>query len=133
MQRTLLFNSRAFTLVEVMVSIIILTIGLLGMLTVINLAITTNLQNEMRNQAVLIAEQQMAQKKSLPFENITATGEKSINSQTVMRAAITNFTVTQSVDNVGNSKQVNIGVTWKVKGNKYEHAITTLVTTPATN
>jgi type IV pilus assembly protein PilV len=116
-----------------MVSIIILTIGLLGMLTVINLAITTNLQNEMRNQAVLIAEQQMAQKKSLPFENITATGEKSINSQTVMRAAITNFTVTQSVDNVGNSKQVNIGVTWKVKGNKYEHAITTLVTTPATN
>lgn len=122
----------AFTLVEVLVSIVILTVGLLGMLQVINLAIKTNLQNQMRNQAVTIAEEQMAREKSLPFDNISASVEKSRNVHIPMRSAFMNYSVTLRVDNIGNGKKVDIGVRWLLKGNKYEHVVSSIVTAPAT-
>lgn len=130
--RTLISNSRAFTLVEVMVAIMILTVGLLGMLQVINLAIATNMQNDFRNQAVLIAEEQLAQKKSLPFSNITASTQKSLNVQAPLRNTSVNYSVTYRVDDVGNSKKIDIGVRWQFKNNTYEHVISTMVANPAT-
>ncbi len=130
--RTLISNDRAFTLVEVLVAIIILMVGLLGMLQVINLAIATNMQNDFRNQAVLIAEEQMAQKKSLPFSNITASTQRSLNVQAPMRNATVNYSVTYRVDNVGNSKKIDVGVRWQFKNNTYEHVISSMVANPAT-
>ncbi len=130
MHQTLILNSKAFTLVEVMVAVIILTVGLLGMLQVINLAVVTNLQNDARNQAVLIAEERMARERSLPFENITATGEKSLNVGIPMRGVPTNYSVTLGVQNVGNSKKIDVGVRWTVKGLNHEHAISTMVAKP---
>ena len=129
--QTLPFNNRAFTLVEVLVAMIILMVGLLGMLQVINLAITTNLQNDVRDRAAAIAEDRMAREKSLPFDNITATGEKSISVPSNIRSGNTTYNVTLRVDNIGNSKKVDIGVRWKYKGNDYEHVVSSLVTIPA--
>ena len=115
---------------------VILMVGLLGMLQAINLSIVTNLQNEVRNQAVAIAEDQMARKKSLPFDNITVNpplgGERSIFIRTPMRKSFMNYSVTMGVTNIGNGKQVDIGVRWLHKGNKYEHVISTIVAPSAT-
>jgi type IV pilus assembly protein PilV len=121
-------------LVEVLVSIVILTVGLLGMLQVINLAIKTNMQNQIRNEAVTIAEEQMAREKSLPFDNITASAgvEKSINVRVPIRSAFMNYSVTKRIDKVGNGKKVDIGVRWLLKGNKYEHVVSSIVTAPPT-
>jgi type IV pilus assembly protein PilV len=130
--QTLPSNNRAFTLVEVLVAMLILMIGLLGMLQVINLAIRTNLQNEVRDQAVAIAEDRMAREKSLPFDNITATGEKNINIVSNIRSGSVNYSVTLKVDNIGNSKQVDIGVIWQHKGDNYEHVVSSLVSGPPT-
>jgi type IV pilus assembly protein PilV len=115
-----------------MVSIIILMIGLLGMLQVINLAIATNLQNDFRNQAVLIAEEQMARVKNLPFDNLSTTGERSINTGLGMRGAFKNYSVTLGISNVANSKKIDIGIRWQYKRNRYEHVISTLIAKPAT-
>ncbi len=130
MRPTLILNRRAFTLVEVMVAVVILTVGLLGMLQVINLAISANLQNDLRNQAVLIAEEQMARERSLPFDNITASSEKSIRVTLPMRSAFANYSVTMGVSNIGNSKKIDIGVRWQLKRNRYEHAVSTMVAKP---
>ncbi len=130
--RTLISNDRAFTLVEVLVAIIILTVGLLGMLQVINLAIVTNMQNDFRNQAVLIAEEELAQKKSLPFSNITAHEQKSLHVKAPLRNASVNYSVTYMVDDVGNSKKIDVGVRWQLKNNTYEHVISSMVANPAT-
>jgi len=132
MQRTLISNRKAFTLVEVLAAIIILTIGLLGMFQVINLAIVTNLQNDLRTQAVLIAEEKMAEEKSLAFDSMTASSEKVINVSTPIRNAVTNYTVTLRIDDVGKSKKVDVGVSWQFKQNRYEHVITSMVTMPTT-
>ena len=89
---TSILNSKAFTMLEVLVAIVIMTVGLLGMLQAINLAISSNLQNDMRNQAVLIAEDRMAQVKSMPFDNITASVppvQKSVKAVAPMRKCVT--------------------------------------------
>lgn len=130
--QTLPFNKRAFTLVEVLVAMLILMVGLLGLLQVINLAIRTNLQNEVRDRAVSIAEDRLAREKSLPFDNITSTGEKIINVPSKIRSAPVNYTVTLRVDNIGNSKKIDIGVRWQHRGDNYEHVVSSLVTNPAT-
>lgn len=126
-------NKRAFTLVEVLVAMLILMVGLLGMLQVINLAVSTNLQNVVRDQAVAIAEDQLAREKALPFANITTGGvEKIRNLASNIRSGAVNYSVTLKVDDIGNSKQVNIGVRWQYKGNNYEHVVSSLVANPVT-
>jgi type IV pilus assembly protein PilV len=129
--QTLPFNKRAFTLVEVLVAMLILMVGLLGLLQVINLAIRTNLQNDVRDRAVAIAEDRMAREKSLPFDNITAYTERSINIPSNIRGGSANYSVTLKVDRIGNSKKIDIGVRWQHRGDNYEHVVSSLVTNPA--
>jgi type IV pilus assembly protein PilV len=117
--------------VEVLVAMLILMIGLLGMLQVINLAVRTNLQNEVRDRAVTIAEDRLAREKSMPFANITATGEKTLSLPSSIRSGTANYDVTLKVDNIGNSKKIDIGVRWQHRGETYEHVVSSFVTNPA--
>lgn len=122
------FSNHGFTLLEVVVAIVILMVGLLAMLQAINLSIATNLQNEMRTQGTMIGEDQMARIKSLPFSNITATGEKTVTVPVSMRSSLVNYTVTKNVDEVSSTtKRVNVGVSWHHRGNIYEHVVSSVV------
>lgn len=136
---TLLSNNAAFTLLEVLVAMVILMVGLLGMLEAINLSIATNLRNEMRTHATSVAEDQLARKKSMPFDNITTPGgARNLSVPIAMRSATMNYTVTYLVDDIPagatepNAKRVNIGVRWSHKGNNYEHVVSSVVTRPVT-
>ncbi|NMC74993.1 MAG: prepilin-type N-terminal cleavage/methylation domain-containing protein [Geobacteraceae bacterium] len=122
-----------FTLLEVVVAIVILMVGLLAMLQAINLSIATNLQNEMRTRGTMIGEDQMARIKSLPFANITATGEKSVTVPVSLRSSLVQYTVTKKVDEVSSStKRVNVGVRWHHRGNIYEHVVSSVIAEPTT-
>jgi len=131
---TLLSNNAAFTLLEVLVAMVILMVGLLGMLKAINLSIITNVQNSMRTQAASVAEDQLARKKSLPFDNITTgTTAKTLAVPIAMRSTVLNYNVTYFVDDISTeSKRINIGVRWSYKGNNYEHVVSSIVARPAT-
>jgi type IV pilus assembly protein PilV len=128
-----IFSNRGFTLLEVVVAIVILMVGLLALLQAVNLSIVTNLQNEMRTQGTMIGEDQMARIKSLPFANITATGEKTVSVPVAMRSSLVNFSVTKSVDVISSTtKRVNVGVRWRHRGNIYENVVSSVVTETAT-
>lgn len=133
-------NSNAFTLVEVLVAMVILMVGLLALLQTINLAIVTNTQNEMRTQATAIAEERMAQRKSLPFDSISTGVQRSDNVPVSMRSSFVNYSAFYRGEDIpslpGNpvtAKRLNVGVRWHFKGNSYEHVVTTIVTRPVTN
>jgi type IV pilus assembly protein PilV len=112
---------------------VILMVGLLGMLKAINVSIVTNVRNEMRTQAASIAENLLASKKSLPFDNITTTNPKNLSVPIAMRSAVLNYTATYFVDTISSdSRRINIGVRWSYKGNNYEHVVTSIVTRPTT-
>jgi type IV pilus assembly protein PilV len=112
-----------FTLIEVMVSIIILMVGLLGMFQAVNLALNKNLENQLRQKAVAVAEQQLNSLKGRAFSNITGNtssfvrvGTNSVFKNISVRRQITDLAVTNS-----KTKQVSIRVWWNYRGRPYEH------------
>lgn len=127
-------NNHAFTLVEVLVAMVILMVGLLGLLQTISLAIATNAQTEMRTQATAIAEDRMAQQKSVPFDAIATGVKQSVSIPIAVRSSFVNYSAFFWGDDVSaTAKRLNIGVRWHHKGNSYEHMVTTIVTRPVTN
>jgi type IV pilus assembly protein PilV len=124
-------NDSGFTLIEVLVAIVILMVGLLGVMQSLNLAIATNLQNEMRTQGTMIGESQMAKIKSLPFDRISGVTEKSHTVQVNMRSVIVDYTVTKKIDSIsGTMKRINVGVSWLHRGNHHDYVVSGVVAEP---
>jgi type IV pilus assembly protein PilV len=114
-----------FTLIEVLVSMVILVIGMFGLLRSINLALDVNLRNQMRQNAVDVAEQQLSDMKARPFDNITGGGVSAVRVAT--RSAFKSYSVQRGVTDLATSasktKQISVRVWWRYKGVTYEHQI----------
>ncbi|MDD2539920.1 MAG: prepilin-type N-terminal cleavage/methylation domain-containing protein [Desulfuromonadaceae bacterium] len=116
-------NQRGFTLIEVMVSIIILMVGLLGMFQAVNLALDKNLENQLREKGIAVAEQQLNNLKGRPFSNIT--GDTSGFVSVASGAVFKNISVQRIINDLATTdsktKQVSIRVWWNYRGKPYEH------------
>jgi prepilin-type N-terminal cleavage/methylation domain-containing protein len=114
-----------FTLVEVMVSLMVLAFGLLASIVGISSALDYCLVNEMRNDAMKLAQQQVEAIRNMPYSNIQniSTSPQTITKQE--RKTLVNYTVTFSRPstvlsgaNVGMS-MVQISVQWSFKKRTY--------------
>jgi len=112
-------------LIELLVSLVITMVGLLGLLAAINLSIATNLGNEMRLQAIGIAEDTLNEAKQQPFANITASWTK--NSDYYMRGIKKNYTVAKAVTSFTDTKRITVGVSWLYKNQALEHTVSTII------
>lgn len=116
-------NQSGFTLIEVMVSIIILMVGLLGMFQAVNLALDRNLENQLRQKGIAVAEQQLNQLKGRSFSNIT--GNTSSSVRVTSGSVFKNISVQRQIDDLATSesktKRVSIRVWWNYRGKPYEH------------
>jgi hypothetical protein len=91
------------------------------------------MQNELRNQGVEVIEDLLSQEKRLPFDNITATSEKSMLIPRTVRRGFVNYSVSMKIDVISdNTKRINFGARWIHKRNKYEHVVSSIVSRPAT-
>ena len=112
-----------FTLIEVMVSIIILMVGLLGMFQAINLALDKNLENQLRQKGIAVAEQELNSLKARSFSNIT--GNTSNFRSVVSGSVFKNFSVQRQIDDLATTdsktKRVSVRVWWNYRGRPYEH------------
>jgi type IV pilus assembly protein PilV len=63
-------NSKGFTLIELMIAVIILTIGMIGLLDVMTRYTQINLDNVMRNEAMRISEARMEQLRNVPVSTL---------------------------------------------------------------
>lgn len=120
-------NNRGFTLIELLVSIVILTVGLLGLLQTVNVALVHNSTNMFRNEAIQIADEQMALEMSKPFASVSTTLNKKVIQKQV-NLAFKNYSVVKKGTAVStNTTRVQIDVTWKNKGQWYSHTISSML------
>jgi type IV pilus assembly protein PilV len=121
-------NADGFTLIEVMVSIIILMVAMLGTFQVINLALDKNVENQLRQRGMAVAEQQLNDIKAIPFNNLTTPSATS-DVHVAIGPVAKDFTVTRLVQNIAgtqsHTKQVSVQVSWTYKGRLYQHQVVT--------
>jgi len=131
--RVSLDNRSGFTLIESCVAVLIMMVGLLGLLQTVNMATLHNMGNLFRNEAISVADEQMVMAKTTVYDSssfvLFADTASLINRKT--RSGFVNYSVIRSVTTASTtSKQVEVRVSWRYKGNKLDHRISSLVTSP---
>jgi len=129
-------DKRGFTLIELMVAIVILSVGLLALLQSVNLAISHNLVTELRFEGTQVADEELAKELA---KGSSTTGFAAISTNTrrytVQRIIPTSLNAFKSYSLVktgafvtANSKQITIEAAWRVKGQRYTQSATSLIT-----
>lgn len=136
-------NKSGFTLIEVLVAVVILTVGLLGLMQTVIYALNHNLTAQLRQEATLVADQEMTLEKAKPYSEITAPDfDSAIVSFDALPMEITTTTVTRTVNGADKaftvvktirsptpqSKNIEIAVSWVHKQVTYNHSVASLVT-----
>ena len=127
METAAICNKRGFTLVEFLVAIVILMVGLLGLLQTVNYAIVHNMTNQLRQSAILVADERMQTEMAKEFGNIPI-GSANETVQRVVNGAQYSYTVV--VTNTQPTTQtinIDIRVGWNYKGQAYQHAVASLI------
>jgi type IV pilus assembly protein PilV len=125
-------NKRGFTLIELLVAVVILSVGLLALLQTVNVALAHNAKNMFRNEAIQLADEQMALELSKPFALIsTVPPNPSANIKLIpkqVNLVLENYSVVKQGTVVSpNTTRVGVYVSWKYKGQGYSHTITSML------
>lgn len=133
--RPVLLNKKGVTLIELMVSLVILLIVSLALMQTALLGISTNVKNQIRDEAVNVTEMRMVGLRSLPFTNtlihadLTATA--GVNETAVprdIRGFSISFTPRRTITDISTeTKQITITVSWNYRGQAYTHGVTSLM------
>ena len=120
-------SQTGFTLIEVMVAMLIMTIGLMALLQTLGSATHHNFSNKLRNDAVMVADRAMGQERVKPFSAVTS----AYTTETVPFAlGFVNYSVISRVTKVGSgtaAKKVQFTVTWQDKQIRKQHSLTTII------
>lgn len=121
-------TSSGFTLIEFLVAIVILMVGLLGLLQAVNVALHHNLNNQIRNEAVVLADQQMTTEVGKSFELVSSSSTRYFPpvSRQILNG-FKNYSVVRTGSTLSNSKQITVTVSWRNKGTRYEHQTTSVI------
>jgi prepilin-type N-terminal cleavage/methylation domain-containing protein len=132
-------NKSGSTLIELMVAMGILAIVAVALMQSSILVLQTSVQNEMRDEAVRLAEQRMNELRSGPggFDGADpGGGNLDLLAVPVTYPAITRkirnasvpFTVSKNVVSLDvNTKQVTVTVAWQFRERQYDHSILSIV------
>ncbi len=121
------FNSKGFTLIEFLVAIVILMVGLLGLLQVVNYAIVHNMGNQLRQEALMLADERMNSEKARSFDNIDVL-QRRYSTSRVVNGAFRSYSVSQTVTQpTTRTKQIEMEVIWRYKGERFTHSVLSLI------
>lgn len=121
-------SKAGFTLVEMLMAMLVMTVGLLGLLQSVQAAYRQTVEDRVRDEAVRLAEEQMHRWRWLPYDSFSG------NSQTVARTiggGTRTFQVTRESLEMGASggrpaRKLQVSVTWNIGGRTIRHEIYSL-------
>ncbi|MEI6208318.1 MAG: prepilin-type N-terminal cleavage/methylation domain-containing protein [Desulfuromonadales bacterium] len=120
-------NNSGFTLVEFLIATVILMVGLLGMLQGINIAMEKNIGNVVRNEAYLVADDNMMNQRNLQFDSLFAK-VSSARLQRYARGIFKNYSVKTTVSlATASSKEIRVDVSWSHRNQRYSHSVSSFV------
>ncbi len=125
MKPTARSGRKGFTLVEVLVSMVVLSIAMLAVLQAMAMAMQHNLELYCRDEAVRIAEQTMNELRNSPFTAI-AGGESNVTR--TYKQHIRTFRVVKTITALSaNSYSVQLEVYWGINAKGHSHYVTSII------
>jgi len=123
-------NESGFTLVEVMVSLVVLILVFLGLMQGALLAIDSNMQGMLRKDAVEIGAAQMQAARDVPFATLAGSPPVTTTTTRTYRNNVSvTFTATRTVTTLdANNLEVSVVVTWLWRGQTYTCNASTIIT-----
>ncbi|HEU4949153.1 MAG TPA: type II secretion system protein [Candidatus Deferrimicrobiaceae bacterium] len=126
-------SASGMTLVEVLVSLVIVFVVFLGLRASGLVVLNENIKNELRDEAVSVADQAVQDARHTVFDNLATLPADNV--LRLVRNVNRPFTVTRTVANLdGDNKQVTINVAWtRIEGSQtrsYTHQAATIVRRP---
>ena len=128
MERPVYLNNRGMSLIELIISMMILMVVAIALVQSSLLAMNTNVMNEMRNEAVSVAEQQINLVRNTPFASLSTIPTPTTVSRNIRAIMTVPFTASlaQSAINV-NSIQVTVTVSWTYRNRPFSTSMSTVV------
>ncbi|MBF0317473.1 MAG: prepilin-type N-terminal cleavage/methylation domain-containing protein [Nitrospirae bacterium] len=128
-----LANDKGFTLVEALVSMLILMFVMLGLLQAITVASDVTYKNELRDEVTKIVKEELEATRDADFDLVlTGTCQMCTSPNTYTRQfknASINFGIAKTVTALdANNKRVDTTVTWVYKGETMTYTVNTLIT-----
>ena len=127
-------NTSGMTLIEVLVSLVIVFVIFLGLSSSGLVVLDQNIKNELRDEAVSVADNAVQDARLARFDNVTDL--PAYNVLRPVRNVNRSFTVTRTVTNLvdPDNRQVEVNVTWTRMENgqprTYSHQVVTIVRRP---
>lgn len=122
-------NRAGFTLTELLMAMLVMTVGLLGLLQSVTVAYQHNMKDTLRKEAVLLAEERMHDLCRKAFKDIDCTGSVHEQGEKMVGGAPWKFTLTSKGELVGPAtKKLQVEVGWVVQGQVARHEIFALRT-----
>ena len=117
-------GSNGFTLIEMLMAMLIMTVGLLGLLQSVSIALEHKNRTRLRDEALVIAEEQMNNWRIKDYGNID--NEEIPKLVRSIGGIPKNFAVSKTVTRMGDTKKLRVAVTWEYKQVINEHEIFTV-------
>ena len=95
-------------------------VGMLGLLQAVNVAINSNMQNQFRNEALVVADRAMANELAKGYDAVSTFATYTCEHPRILNK-FTNFSVARSGTAFQNSKEIRYEVSWRYKGARYTH------------
>lgn len=125
MRKTSRNANRGFTLVELLMAMLVMTVGLLGLLQSVNVAYEHSVRNRLREFAVLVGEEQM----KLLRRTTPAASPAFLHYSSVVRqfsGGTKKFSVVKECQPLGRSNRLRVTVGWSFKNASTSHTVYTL-------
>ncbi len=129
-------DERGMTLIEILISMLLLTIVSLALIQSALVSINANLVNELRETAVRVTEQRMSELRNMPFsaadmqltDPSLPQGVTDTPITMKVRGADFSFAIKRKISPVDvNNRQVTLTATWSYKNTNYQHGVSTVL------